>query len=239
MKPKTTTALSSQQIKQAKTTALVEAARRAYEKHEIRDRGDRWWHIARRYPDGDRSFDSSYVTDIFCGRLGEVYVGGDISSMVFAYNNANPISRLHWIGDCNDLEYYVAQKASIGMGRDLQNAVWDYDSELAATQLHEHYQQLLDAGRSATPPAMKDLKDILLELGLELPQERAVELTHELDWTIMEGLGPLGEVVSTRLVYAWAAIRRLCEVLGAVTRGSLCRTDQVHGDVCLMCREAK
>lgn len=128
---------------------LISLATEAFRDHRlIRCEGDRW-RIAKVKDNG--KVESAYATEIISLWGARLYVGGDIDDCIFAYSdNPDPIAKLRWIGRCDDVGYYVCQKAQIGM---------------------------TDSGKLTT-----------------------------------EGRGR-NKGPSARVVYAWAAVRRLCELL--------------------------
>ena len=128
---------------------LVSLATEAFANHQLvlcdKDR----WRIARVGPDG--KIENAYAAEIISLWGTRLYVGGDIDDCIFAYSdNSDPVAKLRWIGKCEDVGYYVCQKAQIGM---------------------------TDSGK----------------------------LT-------LEGRGR-ARGPSARVVFAWAAVRRLCELL--------------------------
>jgi len=129
---------------------MISLAIDAFANHQlIRCEQDRW-HISRMTTDG--RIESTYTTEIISLWGGRLFVGGDIDDCVFAYYSDSPnhIDKLRWIGKCEDVGWYVCEKAQIGM---------------------------TDNGK--------------------LTMER-----------YGRNRGP-----SARVVYAWAAVRRLCELL--------------------------
>lgn len=128
---------------------LISLATEAFVNHQLILCDKERWRIARRR---DGLVETTYCTEVVSLWGGRLYVGGDIDDCVFAYysDSTAPIDKLCWIGRCNDVGYYVCQKAQIGM---------------------------TDNGK----------------------------LT-------LEGRGG-ARGPSARVVYAWAAVRRLCELL--------------------------
>jgi hypothetical protein len=133
------------------TEDLVALATGAFAGHGLveGDLGSDRWRIARIR---DGRIQSAYATEIVSLWGGELHVGGDIDCCIFGRFTDTPshIGKLRWIGRCDDLDWYVCQKARIGMS---------------------------DSG----------------------------ELT-------MEGRGR-NRGPSARVVFAWAAVRKLCELL--------------------------
>lgn len=80
----------------------------AFGEHIITSRGDRRWTMHRLDAEGKRL--GSYATEIVQVTRG-ICVGGDIYPVIFQGD-------LQLIGECHDIQYYVAQKATLGMGSD-------------------------------------------------------------------------------------------------------------------------
>ena len=98
------------------TADLVDLATQAFARHSLVEGNhdsDRW-RIARAE---DGKIQSAYATEIVSLWGGELYVGGDIDCCVFGRYADTPshIDKLHWIGMTSDLDWYVSQKARIGM----------------------------------------------------------------------------------------------------------------------------
>lgn len=184
---------------------VLKQARDSYKDHELIDRGDRWFHIARRYEDG--KVRSDLATDIFCGCFGEITVGGDLNTMVFAYfGDSKQIEpRLRWIGRNKDLEYYVAQKAAIGM-TDNGVLTTKFDPQIAIAELKEHPVDSTDE--------LNTIMDVI-EM-LESGETNFNLIYHELyiGLNCTEDLSNLGKVLSPRVIYAYVAIEKLCDLLG-------------------------
>jgi hypothetical protein len=73
-------------------------------------------------------------TEIIAGIIGSLVVHGDYDSARFSCygDRADAWSRLRWMADCTDVDYYVAQKASIGEPRVERH---DYDARVARHEL--------------------------------------------------------------------------------------------------------
>jgi hypothetical protein len=75
-----------------------------------------------------------YRAEIIAGIGGSLIVHGDVDISRFAHygDHKDAWSRLRWMAFCSDVDYYVAQKASIGMG----HGRWEeYDDEVARHDL--------------------------------------------------------------------------------------------------------
>jgi len=198
----------------------------AFKNHEIVDKREDRWRIARRDKDG-------HLTNIHYAEIvslwgGRIYVGGDIDDCVFAYYGDHPdhLSKLRWMGCCKDVDYYVKQKAQMGL-TDNGKLVNEFDAQVAEHDLDYYLAEELkriqenagddeDSGEGEAQ-RMRDVFERAKELLHDDPHELRTYLYHELhDGDAWEWLGELGTIVSHRVVYAWAALRRLCELLDAV-----------------------
>jgi len=114
----------------------------------------------------------------------------------------------------------VRQKASIGLS-DGGKLVDEFDAQVAEDDLDFHMNEMI-ASLDPTQVEEGDAQDIkeVFERAKELvhddPHELRTYLYNELhDSDAWEWLGELGNIVSHRVIYAWAALRRLCELLDA------------------------
>jgi hypothetical protein len=212
---------TARELRDERLEGLVAQARRAYENHELIDRGDRWWLMAQRYEDG--KLQSAYLTDVYCDHFGGIFVGGDISTMCFSCfgDSGSMEARLAWMGRCTDLDYYVAQKASIGMTGKGERLVWDWDSELAAMDIREHVATLVEEGYELTEDEKELWEDFASEAegGEECLEVLEYRMYRDLSYDELEGLGNFGRILSSRVIYAWAALEKLCDLLDIPRRG--------------------
>lgn len=199
----------------------------AFSKHVIIDDVQRneigWWDIARRDPDG--TVKGTYRTEIISLQNRRLFVGGDIDDVVFAYysmhgdtRNNPPQAFLHnklaWIGRCNDW-HYIQQKAQIGM-TDGGKLTTEYNEHFARVRLAEHFKEYI----KEYPDKAAKLTELHQELVLYIAEEETLQdeiannpLINEIDPDNWEWLGSLGVACASRVVYAWAAVHRLCDLL--------------------------
>jgi len=190
--------------------ALKKQAITAFEKHVVADpyvgvQGSDRWFIARSNKDGN-GYDGTYATEIIALRNGRLFVGGDIDDCVFAYGDKEPLQRLRWIGCCEDLGYYVKQKATIGLG-DGFKLTEEYVPSVALSQLDELIEEAVKENtKEEYLEYLREAKDHVDE------HDDLMQFVHE---HLSEyELYYLGGCCSARVVFAWAAVRRLCELLG-------------------------
>jgi hypothetical protein len=199
--------------KQRHETLLLEA-KKAFAKHEIRSRSEGRWLLQERHLDGGWTWIMG--AEIIALTGGALYVGGDIDFTIFAYysDHADPESRVRWMGRCRDVDYYVAQKAHIGMGRELTDV---FDSQIAEqeiqgwlTEAEEEYPNHTDT------VVLRRLVDEWKDDGF--PEDEH-ELIHAIwdsglssDFMVDRSSFP-GKVLAPRVYYAHAALARLCDLL--------------------------
>lgn len=97
--------------------------------------------------------------EVIAGIGGSLLVHGDFDLCRFAHygDHGDAWSRLLWMADCEDLGYYVAQKAAIGMAG-LTNER-GYDVDVAAHDLRQEYDEMGEDPEDPNPR----LRELLLE----------------------------------------------------------------------------
>lgn len=176
-----------------------ELAVRAFAKHVITERSEGRWLLQRIHKDGRP--ESTYATEIVSVRRG-TYVGGDIAPVVFSTGYGLGES-LSWS--------YIGEKATIGMSSDKLTVRWEY--ELAHAELRTYIAER--RAEAAEDGSTFEVDEDRLRLALRAYDrhdflEHASALDH--DW---EAVGDMGEVLDARVIYAHAAMGRLCELLKA------------------------
>src|SRR5574340_149450 len=136
--------MSKHESSEARSTRLRSQLVTEFAKHELlaeqywdQGRGARWL-IGK--PDT-----CVFRTEAIAGIGGSLLVHGDIDLCRYAHysDQGDAWSRLRWMGECQDFDYYVAQKASIGL-RSVRARDLEYDSEVACYDLDrlvEEYRQ--------------------------------------------------------------------------------------------------
>lgn len=192
----------------------------AFKDHELVDNREDRWRICKRESDGHlTNVHAAEIVSLWGGRL---FVGGDIDDCTFAYygDHSDHRSKLCWMGRCNDVGYYVRQKASMGL-TDGGKLVDEYDEKIAASDLEECLKDALaDVKTSAATD--EECQDNVLRIQgifeeakhrLDDPESLRCNLYDVFSGEDCEWICTIGMVVSYRVVYAWAAVRRLCELL--------------------------
>jgi hypothetical protein len=227
----------------------------AFRNHTIHDRGENRWLISVHY--GDGAFKSFYWAEIVALSHGVLFVHGDIEACIFSGGSyREPMSLLHWVGAHDDVSYYLAQKARMGMGTrsgldafDPDVALYDieqyklsrleeiaedcfFEDGEAVPELNDAYEyeyvkdvtQMGDKGQYIYPSPRTGTTDDIVEVWKEAPRHvddgpyvfhhwLYDELVSAGDVDCGEYVESVGTVVDSRVYYAWAAVRRLLELL--------------------------
>jgi hypothetical protein len=174
---------------------------RAFQNHALINSSESEWCIARRKDDG--RVDWCMQARIWAPKqCGHVAVLGDIAPMVFAHGPAEPRDRIRWLST-EDVSYYVHQKAQIGLS-DNNALVNEYDESLARKAL----QEFLDE-EDISPRRREALRE-----AMHLVYDREALVRHIVH-RLPEGIDlvGIGQRCAHRIYCAWAAIRRLNELL--------------------------
>lgn len=192
----------------------IKAAIQAFRRHHLIDGSydNGRWFIARKYDDG--TIDGTYATEIISLRGGRLFVGGDIDDCVFAYYSGPKDSpyfhehKLSWIGRCQDVSYYVAQKARIGL-TDNGKLTAEWNSDVAQYELQ---QMLNDKDLELSKDEREGLEEAMhaCDDGEERVIAHLFEVLQDPSSMISDDLGT---VTAPRVIYAWAACRKLCQIL--------------------------
>lgn len=176
------------------------------------DDGGRWC-IAK--PDAEGGFTGIMAAEIISTRFGALYVGADIDCCVFSHynetnhidNQQNHVAKLRWIGCNKSVSYYVRQKAMAGLS-DGGKLVDGYNADVARYDL----QQLIDTYTHDDPESklLGPLKEALSEWIDE--GESMKQFLYDSGFE-SEELPEIGRVLRPRVVYAWAACKRACELI--------------------------
>ncbi len=188
---------------------------------------ERWghWLLQKRYSDGT-GWDWTCAVEIVCLSDCSIHVGGDYSPTVFAHGPQDAVTRIHWMGTHEDIDGYVAEKASIGMGGrgESDGIVSEYDAEVAIWHLNQQIEErkkYFEDCREDQPPD-NDKVIWALEYAKHGVYDGYHMMMHSLhsadlgqdgyDW-LFDGPGSTGIVTSGRLIWGHAAVRRLSQLL--------------------------
>ena len=204
----------------AYTEKLRDDAIRAFKDHHLieDDRVNGKWFLARKYEDGSTRGDMA--TEIISLRNGRLFVGGDIDDCVFAYfgghRDATPeqksVGKVAWIGNHEGFGY-IQEKAGIGMTDNGKiTECWDGDVAIAQIKILMNDvagEDLSEAEFTKKMEVLEEAVDLCDDGGERLMRH----LWDNLDGDEMESYYDIGQVISPRVMYAWAACRRLCELI--------------------------
>lgn len=191
-------------------------AKKAFARHELSEASTGRWVLRRRHSDG--SFDSTYWTEVCCMSGGYLYVNGDIDLVVFGYGPADAVSRVAWMAKAS--ETYAAEKASIGMTSPRNGAmVYDWRHDIAVQRIREALTSDDGEEPEITPPDCfgGDAEEAIENLErMDSSEEAFTQWLYEhFAYDEFEGLCDAGRVLSSRVIYAQAALARLLELLDA------------------------
>ncbi len=192
---------------------LTEQARRQFATHQISKRSAGRWLLQRRYND-NTGWDWTMAAEVISLVGGALFVGGDIFHVIFGWysDSADHGRKLRWMGKCDDIEYYVHQKAVIGTGRELVDV---YDENAARDYVDDWSKQERKDGNIKLADKLQRLLEPYGGIDWENGHGIVQELADELGWDEMSERYGIGQVMADRVYYAHAALRRLCEILDA------------------------
>ena len=199
----------ARKLRQAIHQQQREQAVEAFATHLLCKAGDRWWFLR-------RTRSTAYAASVFADFHSSLVVSGDIDTCAFAYGPEDLHKRLAWIGKTDDVEYYVHQKAAIGMTDGPGGRAFSFDPDVAKAQLLDLADEFVQNGYADGDPGPVALREIANNLVEQYSSTDliAAAIYEQSDQYLMEALpGNLGATVSSRVFYAWAAVRRLCELL--------------------------
>jgi len=198
-------------------TKMTAQAKEAFTKHAISQRSEGRWLLQRPHAKGwdhpKRRWDWMLAAEIIClGDGGSLYVGGDIDHVVFSYGPLDFLERVQWMGGHANVDHYVLQKASIGMSN---IGVGAYDPKVAETELRE----MIDEYTCDDEP--DDIAEGLVDFlrDNDLSEYNSCERLWEAlcdgmrHTRFCEEYRAFGNILSWRVVYAHAALARLCHLL--------------------------
>jgi hypothetical protein len=211
-------------VRQSRFDDCVELARKAFAQHQIRTTwSDRQWSLMR-WDKANGRWEGNHGCDIVVTSWRQIVVAGDIGPMVFAYGSGSPRVTIAWMGGCEDIEYYVEQKARIGMGS--ESSVAEYAPDVAREDLDqlietfkENYgEEAEDANVAGLVELVSEAKEWHLYDDSRL-RDYLYDNAGEFHNFLFDGGLSIGMVPSGRLIYCHAAIRRLHELLSAQEGG--------------------
>lgn len=159
--------------------------------HEIRDRSDKSWYIA-------KPGDSHYAAELIVLRFNCILIHGDIPDVLFSGGPAGPMDKIHWVATSGF--DYLASKVRAGDKK-------EWVVEVAACQLTDHIEQC----EGCRPHHLEELQELREELETrELDEhefrQRLYDYTEDTELTF-------GQVVSSDVIVAVLAAKTLWRLL--------------------------
>lgn len=200
---------SSEDVYRREIGSVVANAARAFADHVLVAEGGYApaqvysWSIA-------RPGDSAYSAQIVSLSAGALLVHGDIDAVVFQRSDRSLEARPFWLR--GELSEYVMEKARIGSGEERAMA---WNRYVFFAHAAEYAAEYVAEGRDV-PEWLANMIDIGESIHAHtVSRERLLSDAHDdgAESDDMEALCELGKVPSARLIYAHAAINRLCDLL--------------------------
>lgn len=229
-------------------------ATKAFASHEIVSSDARSWVLKKRRKDGD-GWDGHFWVEVVVFNGGTMLVHGDIDHVMFGHYGKfeEPAELVYWMGGTKDFSYYVMQKARIGMGNLADKALETRDEGVFFDRILGHIEdRFLDGQRIPDPPEGVEwesyLRAYFTEHDVELDEDGWVAealwgvLNHDMGKVIhdMEHCGDSelwesgaydwADVPSTRPIYAYAALKRLVQLLDEKDRLHRVQREESVGD---------
>lgn len=194
--------------RRAYLSRTVKDAEKSFATHIITKRSEGRWLLQRIHKDGRPEW--TFAAEVIALENNALFVGGDIDHVVFAYGPPDPVRRVHWMGMCNDLEYYVEQKAKIGSANGARTERWVAD--VMKEELEAFRQQLREEEFDD-----EDVDDYAYQEALNSYEQSeflnaATEAFSKIP-DAWESYGGMGLVLSPTIIYAHAALKRLSTIL--------------------------
>lgn len=203
---------------QKRVTDMMQQAAEAYAEHRVREAGHGRWLIMKPHADG--GWDNIFWTEIVVLDGGHMLVHGDADCVMFGVHPGLPLRGgrdawrgvVRWMGSRKRPDdHYFMEKAQIGMGSDALTLTYDVSA------MHEDITSIIDDYRKDLDDAEPDVKKSWTEIIESLEEERQNLDERSPDeirgaiYNIIDDCErlPSGTVVSTRMIYAHAALQRL------------------------------
>lgn len=187
----------------------MQFAREAFVKHTIAKQSEGRWLL--RQPGA-----SHFWIEVVVLAGGHLLVHGDIQAVIFghyhAHKDATPeaVARqtVYWMAQrlYPDDGYFI-EKASIGGTAD--ETIWTYDEGVLRTEI----EALIRESADAHPDTLQGLQDALDSVGADSLEETQRMVCEALDGD-SESI-PRGRRISSAMIYAHAALRKLASLLDA------------------------
>jgi hypothetical protein len=188
---------------------LKHQAKEAFKNHKISKRSEGRWLLQRPYKDGE-GWDCVFATEVISLWRGQLYVGGDIDFVIFAYysDTSDHEDKVRWMGECKDFGWYVMQKAEIGTGSKLVRV---YDREEAEEFLKDQLKQVDEQGYNNPATVKEAFQDLIDRLPDD--QHEFLDGLYKIDADLACDCGDSCMVAAPRVYFAHAVLARLCQLL--------------------------
>lgn len=217
-----------------------EQAAKCFANHQIVSRDDRSWTLHAAYKKDPPGWDWTFWYEVIVFKNGTLFVHGDFDHVLFGTYGGpmHPERVLRWMGACKDFGYYVRQKAVIGMGS-ARDCLSKKDENVFFDHLLHHIEETdavrTDSRKLSPIPEFETHEELLAHLQKEIDFDALEdwlrealegvvsgremnEIEHDMEHAGTQdpwdaGAFEWGEVPSSRLVYAYQALRRLVQLL--------------------------
>lgn len=192
--------MSAKEAREKFISTYTEYAKIVLKDHKIISKSNGRWYVK-------NPKNNAYWFEVISLENGPLYIGGGISHVIFSYyvDLEDHERKLRWIGHHDEVSYYVAQQASIGMTG--CNITYDVDTTVAIAELED----LIEACREGDEQNLEAYREALRLLNKYNLHYAKEHLYEELENS--SEILPLGEVVSPRIIFAWQAAKKLCQLL--------------------------
>jgi hypothetical protein len=198
---------------------MIRMANEAFENHLIADRREGRWFLARPtvagWDDQRKRWDWCFATEIIADLWGGgLYVGGDIDHVIFRSYPGSPEARVRWMGGrSGGQDSYFVEKAIIGTGRELieqyQGDIAHADLTALQKEITEDVDRPLGKTFTDTVEAIEDIKRCRFDMN----RDEVIRDLLATGYFDSERIYDTGMVITPRVFYAHAALRRLCDLL--------------------------
>lgn len=210
-----------------RTTWLMAAARENFAKHQIVKTNPGRWLV--RQPGS-----STFWFEVVVLAGGSMIVHGDVQAVIFGHYcpsrddapDAIAWQTVHWMASCRRPDdHYFVEKADIG--GTAHETIWTYDSDTFRQQIRELIAEVSEGevDEDGTVDAHKRVRREALEAALERVSVTSVGTMQQDICDALDGDSeriPSGEVISSAMIYAHAALQCLARLLDAEENGVRC-----------------
>lgn len=172
-----------------------------FDTHEVVKQSVTGWLLRR--PRDKGGFDGHDWMEVTALEGGKLLVHGDYDPIVFAYNNADPAGRVHWMGSREWPCGYFVQKAKMGS---TSAAIIKWDADAAKVDALAHASILEEDGNAKSAALFRAVAEDDHESEGEF-----ISALYEFDSSPWEY--DFGQRLKYPVYAAWATLRRLSHLL--------------------------